>query len=456
MKLKLKELHPNPFKKEIDKGKLHQDQIDSIKANLDKLGLMDAIPVVKINGKYHLVSHHHRVEALKQVFGEDYEVPVVEHNYDNETMLRGMVIENISQRSGDFRQIKENLSIIKKQLNENPEWLTNLYIYKTVQDSLGREKHQQTSKGIGYWQIYRWIHNIDTKEKEEYLKENKKAKNQIISFASIQQTIQIDEKLDEELKEQIEKKHDKNQDEREEGIGHTLAVVLSSFDDKEEQKDLAKAIKNSEEGRVREQGHLLSIYKKSAFDEVRELIRTGLYDIKYIELIDKTFSILGPEKVDNKILAKVLSMQEEMIEEYLEGIKDLSEELKDKVLESNLESKDVQKLIEFEEPEQQAEIFDLYEQQDEEDEQLFNDVVDRYKGIADGEVPLEEEFASDPDELRAKKVRDIKTNVMFFDKERLKSMQNERFKKEVIEELKFVENYIHKLLIDIGEHEVLE
>jgi len=64
--------------------------------------------------------------------------------------------------------MKDNLWLIKKQLKEHPEWLSGLYIYKPhkIKDSHGTgreyEKMQHKSQGIGYWQIYRWIHNIDT------------------------------------------------------------------------------------------------------------------------------------------------------------------------------------------------------------------------------------------------------------------------------------------------------
>ena len=463
MKVKLKDLYPNPYKKWIEGGKLHQDQIDSIKANLDKLGLMDAIPVVKINGKYHIVSHHHRVEALKQMYGNDYEVDVVERKYDSELMCRGMVIENLTQRSGDFRQIKENLALIKQQLNEHPEWLSGLYIYKphkyTGKTKDGqddeREKHQHKSQGIGYWQIYRWIHNIDTKEKEDYLNEHKKAKNQMISFATIAQTIQIDENLDEELKEQVEKKHDKNQEERDEGIGHTLAVALSSFDNKEEQKDLAKALKNSKEGRVREQIHLISVYKKSIL-EIKQLIRLGLYDIKYIEVINKAFLILGKENVDKVVLNKIISISDGKVEQYLNGLKEIIPELRNKVIESDLGIKDIEKLGEFEEPEQQEEILDLYEQKSEEDDELFEDVVDKYKDIAKGEKPPEIEIETDPNEKKLERVEDLCSKIKAITPISITSMKNEKYKRMLINKLKNTENYIHKLLVDIGEYKVVE
>ena len=274
MKLKISQLNPNPFKKHISKGKLNQDQVNSLKANMKKLGLMDAIPVVKIGDKYHVVSHHHRLEALRQEFNKNYEVDVVLRNYDNETMLRGMVTENITQRAGDFREIKENLALIRSELKKNPDWLQGLYIYrpctyqakgKDSESGQKQNKHQHQSQGIGTGQIYRWVHNVDTEEKEEDFKKNDKVKNQIMSLPTMAKTLQIEDNLDESLKEQIEKKHDKTKDEREDKntLNYSQAVLLATIKDKKEQKELASVLKNSKEQRVREQGKLLSIYKEA-------------------------------------------------------------------------------------------------------------------------------------------------------------------------------------------------
>ena len=112
MKIKLKHLNPNPYKKKINRGMLSQDQVNKIKSNIKELGLMGSIPVSKKNNKYFIVNGHHRTEALKQVYGNNFEVECTEHRYNEEQMLRGMVIENLTQRAGDFREETGNLVIL--------------------------------------------------------------------------------------------------------------------------------------------------------------------------------------------------------------------------------------------------------------------------------------------------------------------------------------------------------
>jgi len=81
----------------------------------------------------------------------------------------------------------------------------------------------------------------------------------------------------------VKKKHDKSKLVRdEESLNYTQAVILSSIEDKQEQKDLAKVLKNSREQRVREQGKLLSKYKEAP-EEVKEKIRDGKLNLIDIE-----------------------------------------------------------------------------------------------------------------------------------------------------------------------------
>jgi hypothetical protein len=116
MKVKISELNSNPFKKDINKGKLKEQTIKKIQANIKELGLMGSIPVFKKDGKYFLIAGHHRIEALKRSFGKNYAVEVTLHNYSDENVLRGMVVENITQRQDEPFEVSENLALIRKYL----------------------------------------------------------------------------------------------------------------------------------------------------------------------------------------------------------------------------------------------------------------------------------------------------------------------------------------------------
>ena len=120
MKLKVSSIKPNPFKKQIGGGKLNPDTVLKIRSNLKELGLMGSIPIFKKGKSYYAVSHHHRIEAVKQELGKDFEVEAVVHDYNEEQVLRGMAVENLTQRnSDDIKEVVENLVMIRKFLKNN-------------------------------------------------------------------------------------------------------------------------------------------------------------------------------------------------------------------------------------------------------------------------------------------------------------------------------------------------
>jgi len=119
MKLKINELNANPFKVSINKGKLNEETIKKIQSNLKELGLMGALPVFKKEGKYYLIAGHHRVEAVKRTFGSKYEIEVTLHNYSEDNILRGMVIENLTQRADELIEVTDNLNVVREYLKKN-------------------------------------------------------------------------------------------------------------------------------------------------------------------------------------------------------------------------------------------------------------------------------------------------------------------------------------------------
>ena len=110
MKLKLSELNPNPFKKEINGGKLKEETIKKIQANIEEIGLMGSIPIFKKDDKYFLVAGHHRVEALKRTFGKDYEVEVTLHDLKNIVLQKYSELKLMKALLDGKRRLADSLS----------------------------------------------------------------------------------------------------------------------------------------------------------------------------------------------------------------------------------------------------------------------------------------------------------------------------------------------------------
>ena len=79
------------------------------------------------------------------------------------------------------------------------------------------------------------------------------------------------------------KDSDKTKEEREaDNLNQTQAFILSGID-REEQKEVAKVLKNTREQRVRDQAKLISKYKQAP-EEIKEQIKKGAVDLADIDL----------------------------------------------------------------------------------------------------------------------------------------------------------------------------
>ncbi len=186
---------------------------------------MGSIPVIKIKNNYHLVWGHHRVQALKEIYGKDYEIDCELKKYNDEQLLKGMIIENLTQRVGEFREETANCVAVQTFLNKHLERLITLRDSRRVKGSYQKKAYQgkATAEDIARW--------IDPN-------------NEIISHDKVTNLLNIYDNLDESLQKEVEKTHKGSIDRRGEVLSFTQAERLSHFEDKQEQKDLAKALKS--------------------------------------------------------------------------------------------------------------------------------------------------------------------------------------------------------------------
>lgn len=262
MKIELNRLNANPFKKKIDNGKLSEKTISKIKANIKELGLMGALPVYKRKSEYYLISGHHRVEALKRVFGKNFKVEVIVHDYDDDQVMRGMVIENLTQRDTDLKETAENLAAIREHLKS------------ACSDS--EQAKRKDVKGVkdagSIRDIYNWLHK-------------NKGVDEVISIGRISECLQVYDNLAPELVNEVKKTQSGSAKEREEALQETQALYLARFDDHEEQKALAQALKTTRAQRVRDQGRLITKYKeaKEKNPEVAKEVLEGKRDLADVD-----------------------------------------------------------------------------------------------------------------------------------------------------------------------------
>jgi hypothetical protein len=288
MKVKLKDLHRNPYKKWINNGRLNPKQIEKLKPNIKELGLMSSIPVVKRKGKLHLVSHHTRVWVLKDIHGLEHEVEVDLKDYTDAQLFKGMIIENLTQRTGESREEMENCVAVESFLNENLEELSKLRdarrLPRKKRKHLDKQNPKATHKDIAFW--------IDPTEK-------------VLSHDKVRNNLLIAKKLHPKLQDKVKKKE----------ISPTIALKLSELDDKEQQIDVAKALKKCPEINVKEKSDLIKKYKIAPKD-VKISIRKGDKNLVDID---------APNKIDTDIIPN--------FDERFEQTKENSNRLKQQVTE---------------------------------------------------------------------------------------------------------------------------
>lgn len=277
MNVKLKDIHPNPYKYRIGNGKLNQEQVERLKASISELGHMGNIPCVKIKSKIYQVSHHHRLEALRQLYGEDCDVGIELKDYSDEQLFRGMVNENLTQRMGDFREETDNCLAISEFLIENKILFDNNKEETAVlsQDSHlsdGRNKPEQNKPQYGsVRQVERWINKFCQED------------SLILSFQRISDLIRLKVNLPQDLYDEVILTHKGPLSRRGEVLSKTQGLYLATpeFDD-DEKRDLAKVLKCSREARVRKQSSLLAVYKKAP-EFIKEDVRKQRIDLADIE-----------------------------------------------------------------------------------------------------------------------------------------------------------------------------
>jgi hypothetical protein len=305
MKLKLSELKPNPFKKEINKGKLNEEIIQRIKSNIKELGLMGSLPIFKKEEEYYLIAGHHRVQALKETFGNNFEVEVTLHNYSNENILRGMVVENLTQRSDELLEVGENLNAIRNYLIASST-------VETARDKFHKGKRYQ----VGIKEIYSWLNK----------------NGEVMSIGKISQYLRIYDNLDRKL---LEITHS-NLDKKEEDVVNVReAIALSRLDKKEQpmMKRLLDKADVSSDTKLK----LVTLYKNSP-EEIKERIRKGELDIKELpEIIsgNKPLPLKFEETINNiadNILSNLHSFKYNMDRFEKDNLADLSKSKASKLM----------------------------------------------------------------------------------------------------------------------------
>lgn len=113
MKVSLKNLSPNPYR-DFERNPFDPDRVKEHERSIKEHGMWQKLMARKKNREIQIVFGHHRLQALKNLFGEDHEIEVEIVDYDDDQMLKALAAENDPVWNHSIREIDEMVSGAKK------------------------------------------------------------------------------------------------------------------------------------------------------------------------------------------------------------------------------------------------------------------------------------------------------------------------------------------------------
>lgn len=164
----------NPFKHYIENGSLNEVIIEELIEGFKQTSFHDNLAGREnAKGEIELIYGHHRIEAVKRYFGENYKISLKVYSFkdfSDENMLIDMIRENLTQRGHDFKEMLHSILLIKK-------WLEGTLLDKKAKP-----------KEVTYTEIAHFV--------------SKSGK--ALSPAQVTRYLSIEENLDKDIKEKIE------------------------------------------------------------------------------------------------------------------------------------------------------------------------------------------------------------------------------------------------------------
>jgi len=288
IKVRLADIRPNPFKKEIDGGAINEEQVARLVEGYKQTTFHENLLARKVGDTYQLVYGHHRLEAAKRVYGKDHVINLLVVDYSDEQMVIDLCRENLTHRSTEWIPLRDSCLLAQR-------WLEGTV--SSASRSVTQKPHTRTDQGIGARQI------------AEFLSKEGKT----VSHNTVAKILAIEEKLAPDLREKISKGHAKKTAGEELGVEE--AYVLSKIPDKKEQKQVAKLVEDYP-GR-----HDIAIQQYvNAPEPVKEKVLSGKVKIEDIPIAVKQYEFKEkaqePEEEETAVLT-----EKELIEDVQESMR---------------------------------------------------------------------------------------------------------------------------------------
>ena len=259
IKISLKDIKPNPFKKFIDEGQFNEEQIEKLIEGYKQTIFHENLLARQKDGQIQLVYGHHRLEAAKRVYGNNYVISLNIVDYNDKQMIIDLCRENLTQRFNEFRQELDAVVLVRNYLEGKLPQAASAH---------GKQPRKEDGKFDNK--------ELTCKDITQFLSKEGKA----ISETKVKELLRMNENLDKNILDNVKKTA--NQMEKGEVVTYSEAVALASIKDKKEQRELVEAIKKTKEEQGGRVYKLISKYKEAP-EEIKEKIRKGKLDLQDID-----------------------------------------------------------------------------------------------------------------------------------------------------------------------------
>lgn len=128
MKVKIKELHPNPYRS-IQSYPVDEQKVLSLMESIKQTGFWDNILARQIDGEIQIAYGHHRLTALRRLMDPEDEVDIPVKELDDATMIKIMANENMDDWKATPSVIDQTVKVTREFLIDHPRSLQNLLRY---------------------------------------------------------------------------------------------------------------------------------------------------------------------------------------------------------------------------------------------------------------------------------------------------------------------------------------
>jgi len=177
MKVKIKDLKPNPFR-DIKNYPINPEKIESLKKSINQTGFWDNILARKKDGKIEIAYGHHRLKVLQELFKPDDEVDIPVKDLDDAMMIRIMANENDESWETSPKVIDETVRVayeylekffcLEEKIHKNAGRPTQIFKKLPIPEHIDKDPENGFRKSIIAKQISNWLGGNWNEEKVYY------------------------------------------------------------------------------------------------------------------------------------------------------------------------------------------------------------------------------------------------------------------------------------------------